>query len=67
MRFSQYDKGTKVATAESHIEEQDDGTFKLIWTRLTPKEYRTQCKVKFDVVRPGSRYIAARVHVIDYH
>ena len=64
MRFTQYDKEKEVATAASHIEEQEDGTFKLIWTRLTPKEYRTQCKVKLDVVRPGSRYTAAWVHVL---
>ena len=57
MRFTQYDKEEEVAKAESHIEEQEDGTFKLVWTRKTSKDYRTQSKVKLDVVRPGSRYM----------
>ena len=62
MWFTQYDKENKVATAASHIEEQEDGTFKLIWTRFIPKEYRTGCKVKLDVVRPGRRYTDIQLH-----
>ena len=45
-----------MATAVSHIEEQEDGTFKLIWTRLAYKDYiPVQGRVKLDVVRPGWR------------
>ena len=59
MKFIQYDEQNEaVATASSHIEKQEDGTFKLIWTRTRPlsKDYiPVQSRVKLDVVRPGRR------------
>ena len=48
MQFTQHE-GEAVVKAESHIEEQEDGTFKLIWTRFASKG------AKLDVVRPGRR------------
>ena len=56
MKFTQYYGKRAKVTADSHIEEQEDGTFKLIWTRLSSKEITpVQGRVKLDVVRPGRR------------
>ena len=45
--------------AASHMEEQENGTFKLIWTRAETRESKTTTwhdKTKLDIVRPG-RYM----------
>ena len=44
------------ASAASRMDKQEDGTFKLIWTRAKTRESKSSSwhdKTNFDIVRPG--------------
>ena len=45
--------GTKPIKCDCHVEKQENGSFKLIWTRVRTKGNRSN----FDIVRPGRRYL----------
>ena len=65
VKFKQFTSDGSLVQAGCHIEEQVDGTFKHIWTRVSVKFDETEGAWKditnIDVVRPG-RY--CMIHIL---